>query len=141
MEANFSKRSSVVDQRIPAKLTSFLEEHIHSIWALELLLFLWQQAKKRWDAIEVNNELRGNLASTKAQLALFAAKGLLTVTDTAPSCYQFNRENRDLGNLMELLSKFYSEYRNKIIDAIYSPKSPIESFADAFILRKGKKDG
>lgn len=127
---------------IPPSLRVFLEKHIHSIWILELLLFLWKNSSTSWDAQRLNLQLHGTLSSTQACLDEFVSKKILCKDKSASTPqYRFNASNARLQDTLKILSQYYAEYRNKVIDCIYSPQGTLSTFADAFILRKEKKDG
>jgi len=109
--------------------------------ALELLLLLHADAAREWTAEELNRELRASIEWVDRLLQEFAKSGLVTANPTSAGRFRY-AEQPEMDGAMGWLAKAYPELRFSISQVIFSaPSSPIQSFADAFKLRKDKTDG
>ena len=126
---------------VPAELSEdvlgFLEQHIDSVYQLELLLYLRTEPTRDWTAQAVAERLHLLPESVRATLGTLCSSGLL---EQGPnSTYRFSTQNEELFGLMDRVARAYSSYRVRIINVIHSSersrkRDPIRSFADAFRL-------
>jgi len=123
-------------QDIPPSVRAFIAEHIRSVAELEVLLLLFHDASRQWTAIELAQTLRVALDWIERNLAGLIRNGLVTKTDGDPATFSF-ASGAPLGAVIGQLEHVYKERRVTVIDLIFSkPIGPIQSFADAFKLRK-----
>lgn len=122
---------------IPQKIRRFLNEHIHSLGNLDLLLFFWRHADRAWSPQDLNAELRSNLGTVRQQVKQFAAKGfLISAPHEGGSHYQF-KNDPGLHKIMVDIAELHSRHLTKLIDCIYAPPTDaVTTFADAFKLKK-----
>ncbi len=130
-------------------------ERVDSVVQLEVLLLLVNHPEDRWTAAAVSQQLRIDANWAAGELATLAARGLAApVTDiSAPAdgaagvaagaaAYRFAPATPELGRAVAELSQAYADRRVTVVTFIFSkPLDKIQTFADAFRLRKGKGDG
>jgi hypothetical protein len=122
---------------IPFHVRQFLEERIHSVAQLELLLLLKKDAGRSWTAQQTSQTLAVPVEMTAAQLAELHIAGLLAVTAPLDPQFSYLPKSQELDELVGSLQKVYEERRVSVITLIYSkPVDKVRTFADAFRLRK-----
>jgi hypothetical protein len=125
------------EEPIPEKVRRFIVDHINSVESLEILLLLFADAGREWNASEVSRTLYTRLESAAAQLqALHRAKLLLAIEGGESPKYRFHAASPEADTVVEL-EKIYKARRVSVISFIYSkPTDPLRAFSDAFRLRK-----
>ena len=127
---------------IPEDVRSFIAEHVRSVIALELFLLLHADPSREWTAAELARELRAEPAWAERELQSLVARGLVAPSDVDPSRFRYAPRRAELDVAAGKLAAAYPEWRYSIIQILYSaPSEPIQSFADAFKLRKEPTDG
>ena len=126
-----------MENTISEQLRGFIARHVHSIGQLEILCLLVKDPAKTWNVDELFRVLQSNRHSIEENLRVLAAEGLLL---SAPaSSYRFSADNPEQARIVADLAAVYRERPVRIVELIYSPPAgPIQSFADAFKLRKDK---
>ena len=122
---------------IPDGVSQFLRKHVQSVEHLEVLVLLQNEPNKVWGAAEVNQIIRSNEASIRSRLQDLARSGVLLTADAQRETFQFRADAPDAADLPKTI-ELYKTHRLAIIQAIYSPPSPVDEFAKAFRLRKNK---
>lgn len=122
---------------IPTEVRDFISEHIASMEQIEVLLLLSGQPEKEWPVDAVVAHIQSGPASILAHLRAFCEQGLLV--QKSNQVYQFSARTEKLAQAMRALATTYKERRIKVIELIYQkPADGVQSFADAFKLRKDK---
>jgi hypothetical protein len=122
---------------LPDDLRRFIAEHLGSIAQLELLLLLAADAEKKWTAEEAAKALYISPEATLGFLEGMRSQGLLQGSSDSPVSYRFAPAKPESERLARDLASFYKERRLTIINLIYaSPVQKLQSFADAFRIRK-----
>jgi hypothetical protein len=123
-------------EEIPTQLQLFLEERIHSVAQLELLLLLRSNPAKAWTLDEASRALAVPAEMAGSQLGELQVAGLLESMGN-PSSLRYRPQTRELDELVASLAQLYQERRVSVITLIYSkPVDKVRTFADAFRLRK-----
>ena len=121
--------------RLPIDIKLLLTESIDSVAHLEVLLMLFQNPTKLWDADAVGKELRSNRTAATIQLENLARQGFLKSTDSKN--FRYETENQELNKKVEQLVQLYQEKPVAIISCIYErPTDKLKGFADAFKIKK-----
>jgi len=121
---------------IPPNVAAFIAEHVRSVVELEGLLLLVHDVARPWTAAELAQTLRVDSRWIEQELFDLARRGLVTVREGAPAKYKF-ASGSPLEATVRELEVIYGVRRVSVIALIYSkPVDPIQSFADAFRLRK-----
>lgn len=132
----------MIQDDIPHDVKRFITEHVRSVIELELLLLLHADIQKEWSATEIATQLRVDASWVERQLADLAKRGLLTRSEQDPKRYRFGPNSSEIDGVVTKLSRIYPDRRVSIIGLIYgAPSTPVQSFADAFRLRKDTNDG
>jgi hypothetical protein len=122
---------------LPADLRRFISEHIGSIAQLELLLLLAGDSSKSVGADEAARVFYLTPDAARTYLEVMRADGL--VARQADGTYRFAPANEQWRQLVQALAEAYRERRLTVVQAIYAgPSDAIQSFADAFRIRKDK---
>jgi hypothetical protein len=122
---------------LPVELRRFIAEHIGSIAQLELLLLLAGDAGKTLDSAEAARVFYLTPDAARTLLEVMRADGL--VARQADGMYRFAPANDQWRQLVQALADAYHERRLSVVQAIYAgPSDAIQSFADAFRIKKDK---
>jgi hypothetical protein len=120
---------------LSAEVTEFLRSSVKSVWALEALLFVRRRAERAWTVDALVTELRSSSMVVSDLLGGFVASGL--VRDEGEAGYRYAPANPALDYAVAQVEKAYAERPIAVTKAILSaPNDKIQSFADAFRLRK-----
>ena len=116
-------------------LVRFLEAQITSVEHLEVLLLVSSSPEHWWPVRAVNDLLRSNEESIRKRLSELYRAGLLEKEQSGES-YRL-KESPELQKFMERLKIAYKDFRVRVIETIYAPKSsPISEFSRAFDFRR-----
>ena len=122
---------------LPAPVKQLLSRHIKSVEQLEVLLLLRSQPQRSWTAAAVYEVIRSSEPSIKARLLTFTANGFLTEEKGPPPTFRFAPKDQTLAAAVDQTASAYQMSRVRVIEAIFAPEvDPVQSFADAFKLRK-----
>lgn len=124
---------------IAANVAGFIREHVSSIEILEVLLFFHANPERAWTSDAVATELRLQPRSVETRCASLLKAGLLL----SPSPGSFRFAKGEAGNaIVDELESTYRTRRVSVIELIFSkPPDASRAFADAFVIRKGDRDG
>ncbi len=114
----------------------FVRSSIKSVWALELLLVMRRAAGRSWTIDELTRELRSSRNLVAEIVSAFAKNGLVEEQEGG-SAYRYQPASGDLDELVQQLDRLYAERPLALIKEIVSaPNERIQSFADAFKIKK-----
>jgi hypothetical protein len=120
----------------------FLTDGVGSVERLNLLLFLRRHATRWWAARTLAAELEMPADTVQSHLEHLSTRNLLDVriAESVIYCYKPGRE--DLSQLVEELAQAHYLHRDAVVAVLACrPAESARLFADAFQLRKGKRDG
>jgi len=124
---------------LPGDVDIFLRKHIDSIEGLELMLMLQQSSETDFGQEDCAERLGISTSTAKRQLELLTTGGLLTHSAAG---YRFAPKTDELRKQVQRLIEVYGERRIDVVNTIIGRSlDRIREFADAFRLRKEKKDG
>ena len=107
---------------------------------LEVLLLVSSQPDREWSAEAVFSEIQSSLPSVTQRLQEFCERGLMA--QPKPLVFRYSPATLTLADTVRALSAAYKEKRVKIIETIYrKPLDDVQTFADAFKLRKDNPNG
>jgi hypothetical protein len=116
----------------------FIQSVVRSVWAVELMLVLRQDAERVWSAADLVRELRGSPALVAENLGLFTAGGI--VDETEPGRFKYRPASPALAELCDELDREYRQRPVTVMQAILARRnSKVQSLADAFRFRGGDK--
>lgn len=121
--------------RLPLDIKTFLIESIDSIAHLEVLLMLYNNKDREWDAESVSKELRSNHHSAENQLSQLTNKGFFKVNDFKK--YKYGPSSDEVNQKIARLHDIYNEMPVAVVTCIYDkPKDILKDLSDAFRLKK-----
>ena len=116
----------------------FVGKAFRSVWPLELLLILFQEPAADWDVESLAREVRANPSVVMQGLAALEAARFVAVN--ADGRYLFQPGTPELTELATAVVNLYNEKPRAVMRAIFSaPSDRIQTFADAFRLRKDRR--
>ena len=125
---------------LTAEVRQFVLDHIDSIEQLEVLLTVSKELRT-WTVAQVQEEIRTDIDSARNRLQGLEQQGFLQKQTTGTKVtYLYNPKNVELRNEVERVRESYREHRFGVINLIIAkPNDLIQTFADAFRIKKGKK--
>jgi hypothetical protein len=131
----------VAKETVPNEVKTFIAEQVRSLRALELLLLLRDSTERDWSAAELTKELRAGPDWTEWEVKALVRRGLIVQDQSDPPRYRYAVRRPDWDAALTWLQAAYPERRFTIIQLIYSaPSESLQSFAEAFKLRKDPDD-
>lgn len=128
-----------MSEGIPPRVRDFILAHVDSIELLEVLLMLAAQPGMAFTTVEVADHLRTAPSSAANRLSRLRDHKLV---DVLPGDRYRVRPDPDLAKLLSEVSQAYRDWRVKVVTLIYSrPSDVVRVFTNAFVLKKGPKDG
>lgn len=113
---------------------AFIQRHLKSVWALELLLFFYNNPQRDWRSDALVRELRGSEVVVKE--ALIQLKAARLVDETSERTFRYAPRDSSLDEVVSGIAKIYSTRPVTVIKAISgSPSEKLKIFSDAFKIR------
>lgn len=127
--------AAVPTEGISPEVTQFLRTYIQSVEQLEVLALLHRDPKREWTVRMVYDVILSNETSLANRLAEFTERGILVSTPS--STYRYDPKTAELHFAVELTLKTYQTHHVRVIETIFGTgPDPVQSFADAFRIRK-----
>jgi hypothetical protein len=128
-----------MSEGIPSRVRDFLLAYVDSIEQLEVLLLLAARPAADLTTVEVSDELRTVPSSAANRLARLRDHKLVEVL---PGDRHRLRADPELAETLRQVAETYRERRVTVVTLIYSrPSDIVRVFTNAFVLKKGPKDG
>jgi hypothetical protein len=123
--------------QLPHAVRQLLARYIRSVEQLEVLLLLHGEPHRSWSAADVYSVVRSSEPSIASRLEAFVKDGFLAREEGMPSRYRYAPQSTDLRSAVDATAAAYKTWRIRVLEAIFAPPGdPVQSFADAFKLRK-----
>ena len=101
-----------------------------------MLRTLHADKTKSWTTADLSDHMRSSVMAAELVLERLVDRGLVT---RERGVYRFEPRTEDLDKAVRALIACYRDRRTAVITAIFSrPTAAIQSFADAFRLKKGE---
>jgi hypothetical protein len=140
MRSPRKRRSAVSSSDIPIHVRDLLAKCIRSVSQLEVLLLLMRDSASEWTPERTAAELYIQPQPAAEHLAKLAVSGLVEKCGAGPDCYRYAPRSNDADRAVRDLAEIYAVKRLRVINEIMSnPDDVIQSFADAFKIRKDKE--
>jgi hypothetical protein len=97
---------------------------------------LRREAERFWRVDEMASEVRVTPAKAAAALAILNSNNLAAVSSEEPRSYRYFPATATLRAAVDNLEIAYNTRPVTLVRALYDRTAPIQSFADAFRLRK-----
>ena len=120
---------------ITQEAQEFIAQHVQSVEQLEIFLTLGD-GNRSWSVDEVFRKIQSNENSIAECLGYFAREEVAILEKEGR--YRLSGKSPNLVLINAELQKAYRERQVTIIEMIYKKPRQIQSFADAFRLRKDK---
>lgn len=121
---------------LPAKIREFIAHHVDSVALLEALILLRQDAQRAWSAEELARQLYLSEKMCYAMLDDLERRRYV-IRDPITKAVNYACPDLQADALLASLEDLYRERRVAVISEIHShPVSKVQTFADAFRLRK-----
>ena len=121
---------------ISQDLKTFLKEHIHSVFSLEVLLLLRRERSRSFTASEVANEL-GIEDDVAQQLSELTSANLIRTATGSVAKYRYAPGNKELESLVDQLAVAYAKQRVPILSLILTEHADrIRGFVEAYRLNR-----
>lgn len=121
---------------LPESVRTFILKHLHSVEQLEVLLLLYRNSEKEWNADSVNAALKTNAASAEARLNDLYQRKLLSRRVDSRQFYYRCGDDPNARAVINQLGQFYKTHSVRIIELMYTrPGETILSFSNSFRLR------
>jgi hypothetical protein len=131
----------VSDNDIPENVRRFIAEQIRSVIVLEALLLMHGQPGRAWSAGDLGTELRVDPNWVQRELTEMALRGIVGPNADGSAWYAYDCSH-PLHATIVALADAYAGRRVSVISLIFAkPVDAIQSFAEAFKLRKERSDG
>jgi DNA-binding HxlR family transcriptional regulator len=131
----------VSEAGISQDVQQFITEHIRSVVVLEILLLMHAGPTRKWTVAELSRELRISPQWTAREFTDLARRGLIRRCEENTVCYTYGATGT-IDQTISALANAYAHRRVSVISMIFAkPNDAIQSFADAFRLRKDQQDG
>ena len=128
-----------MSEGVPPRVSDFILAHVDSIELLEVILMLAAQPGTAFTTVEVSDHLRTAPSSAANRLTMLRDHKLV---DVLPGDRYRVRADPELAKLLGEVAQAYRDWRLKVVTLIYSrPSDVVRVFTNAFLLKKGPKDG
>lgn len=120
----------------------FLTDDVVTVERLNLLLFMHRHASRWWAARTLAAELEMPADAVQLHLEHLSARNLLDVRIAESVIYRYLPAREELSELVEEVARAHYLHRDAVVAVLASRlNGSARLFADAFQLRKGKRDG
>ena len=113
----------------------FIRGYIHSVTQIEILALIQAAPEKEWTARAIDQLIRSNEQSVASRLVEFARAGLLTEIGGMDTTYRYQPQTEALASAAAETVQAYRMRPVLVIETIFKPDDPGQSFADAFRIR------
>lgn len=131
------------DSKVPEELKQFIYKYIDSVEILEILLYLRLYPNEWKTAMQIDRELKTQVASISKRLLVLKSYELAEENPNDPGSFKYLYKSEEINETIALLAEEYKIRRYQIYELIFSQKNHIRNFADAFVVidKKNKKGG
>ncbi len=117
------------------RLDAFISDNFHSVWTLELLLFLKDDAATCWQNEDLVQALRSSDAIVSTSVESLSAGGLILADKNGA---RYSPATADLRSLVDEAQRLYARKPDAVRRLIVSSRaSGLSAFAESFRLRRG----
>lgn len=122
---------------LPADVLDLIARHLDSMEQVQALLILRREPSRHWRVDEIADEVRASPEKVAVDLAILHRNQLVSVEPGEPKSYRYSPATAALQTTVDNLEIAYNTRPVTLVKALYDrPARSIQSFADAFRLRK-----
>lgn len=129
------------DSKVPVKVKHFIYKYIDSVEILEVLLYLNLHSQEWKTVSQIDRELKTQSASISKRLLLLKSYGLVEENTNELGSYRYLHKSPEDDQIISLLIEEYRIRRHQIYEIIFSQKTNLKVFADAFCVEKKNRNG
>lgn len=123
------------EKSLPKDVYDFLENCIDSAEQLRVLALLHSNPMREWNISEISSELRSSESSIQNRLdCLYDRKVLLRSPLT--NSHRYSPYNEEVQAVIDRVIQTYEIKTHRVMEIIFSKKSALKAFADAFKVKK-----
>ena len=127
----------MADGELPGEVRHLIAQHVTTMEQVEVLLLLTRSPERALTVEEIRRELRLQpTAPSPMTLTSLQDGGLVEREGAHPPRFRYAPANAALRRAVELLASAYNERPVTLVRLIYERPDPVQSFADAFRLRR-----
>jgi hypothetical protein len=121
---------------IPEDVLRFLNHHVGSLWALELILLMRRTREREWSPSALDRELRASAGVIGLELPLLVRAGI--AGETQPGRYRYEPTSAELDATIERLATCYRDFPVAIVRhvALHASNRSLLAFLEAFSFRR-----
>lgn len=125
-------------ESVPQDVRDLLTRHLATMEHVESLLALAGDEARSWSPVEIAAVTHTSAASVTARLEELVTPGFVVRAPSAGGdSYRYSPRTAEMRNAVSSLEEMYRTKPVTLIKAIYErPASAVQSFADAFRIRK-----
>lgn len=124
-------------KQIGPEVHKFIAQHINAAEQLDILLLLHGSPDRDWSAADVSQAIFTVPTAATVRLEALAAAGFVRSSGGTDPRYRFDPSSDALRDQVDQLAAAYRADRVGVINLVFQkPVDPIQSFADAFRLRR-----
>ncbi len=113
------KEEATLITEISPEVRSFLKEHVHSVWQLELILHM-RAHKESMTVAQIAKQLYSTPTAIESTLERFVSLGILTQGSDSQNSYVFSPVSTEMQKTIDDAVKTYSARRIDVINLIFS---------------------
>jgi hypothetical protein len=131
----------VAAPKIPKEIREFVARFLPSVEHLETFIVLRRSTTRSWSASDLSAELRIPQSTADNVLEQLASDNFLEVKISNEIVYRFNPATNALEEASAICADFYRRDRIAIINFVMAATlGPLHDFAEAFRIKKGKRN-
>lgn len=134
--------TSVRDE-IPAHLAQFIHSCLDSVEQLQVLLLLFEHPQEAWTIDSLSRELRSSPASVHKRVRDLQTRRVLAENTLNPGtgAVHFHATSPSVEQTTRELCELFRQRPHRVIAQIFAkPPASLQSFADAFMIKKEDKE-
>ena len=122
---------------LPDDVTAFIDRHLSSVMALEVLLHLAKHDRV-FEPRELSAALGGSPDAVILCLQQLEADGLIAATSDDELCFRYSPKDAELNRTVQVMAETYARRKVAVVTRIFNRSSDddLRSFSDAFKIRK-----
>ena len=121
---------------ITPDIERFIQDNIHSVEQLEILLLLVGTPRKEWSAVEISQKLYRQPDSVTERLEKLRDLALISVRQEAQLLYHYAPNIRQ-DAVIRGLDRAYQVRKDAVINLIFNrPSDTLRAFSNAFRIRR-----
>lgn len=113
------KEEATLITEITPEVRSFLEEHIHSVWQLELLMYL-RDSNRKVTLSEIAKALYSSANAIESTVVRFVDLGIIESTQGEQGTYSYAPSSPELRKVVDDATDTYRARRLDVINVIFA---------------------